>query len=320
MASTHNVPILNKLSRAQAMDISIIDHELLKLLLPQIRSMFKYFDDGSMLHSVNAEAISGQYEYPSLMSLDQQQRRRQIQERQHHHHQQNLSQVYEPSSKYFTNIVLHLMKAVMIYSTLLRYDFPTPGMNNLKLTFKSRSWKERLAEDQRMNRNIYRKKVYRYIFLSTLLPLLHDLLKWKAVNYQSSINNNATNNLNATNINSNNDNNNGTHEYIRISRRLAVLQSILKLSSIIIPPLQIFAHIAHLMGNTASPELSMRLSNLQYDALPPEKSGQRSVNFSYAQRRIWYEEAMITCSMIVPIDMWREVPNIFSTYICRWVS
>jgi hypothetical protein len=348
----------NKLSRGQALDIPLIDHELLKLFLPQIQSMFKYFKHESILHSINLDALSDENEYSSLAPVPHDQVQQQVQPQMQQQMQQQQQQHdyqdhHDPSTKYFTNIVMYLMKGIMLYSTLLHHDIATPGMNNLKTTFKpstssiststsiSRSFNKR-------NHDPHKNKVYRYLLLSTVLPLLHQLVKWKASNYENQTNedsntNNGNGNRNRNrnrndntntngNSNSNSNRNGSRQELIGIRRKLYVLRSILKLTSFIIPPLQLYTYISHMLYNTASPTLSMKWSGLQYDTYrpsllssstsststsSPQEHNQRSVNFSYAQRRLWYEEMVITCGMIIPIEFWKEMPALTRMFISK---
>ena len=324
-----------RLSRGQAVDIPAIDHGLLKLLLPQIQSMFKYFDHMPILRSINVEALSDEYGDSSLNSLlSSSTSHAQHQQNNENQSQQNQHQLFDPSSKFITNAVMHLLKGIMIYSTLIHYDIATPGMSYVKTTFKPPIPSSSLAKPIFSRRNNHRNKVYRYLFLSTILPLIHELIKWKGSSYDNQINNIVTNSShNHINSYGNSDTNitvndsfitsrNRRQELIGLRRKLHILQSILKFTSLTIPPLQLYAYISNLSNSTtplsSSPSIEMQCSGLEYDTLPQGRN-QRSINFSYAQRRLWYEEMMLTCGMIVPIEIWNDIPGVIVTYVSRLV-
>ena len=316
-----------KLTRGQALDVSEIDHDLLKLFLPQIQSMFQYFTHTSF-GSINVNAIpSNRYDTSSLMNdydyyaSENDQRPDQIIMENNRNIQQQ-HEFYNPYSKFMTNTVMYCLKGIMIYCTLIRNDIATPGMSEMKMTFKppssSSSSLSRAVQQKIKN---HKHKLVRYLFLSTFLPLIHELMKWK----QSIYNDQIDNLINHQEPNHNNDRTGrrqGQQERRRhdhhqrylfkrsIQRKLFLLNYILNLTSFIIPPLQLYAFVNHLWKNGASPTISMISSDLQYDSIPNTlSSNQRSINFTYAQRRLWYEEMIITVGTVVPLEIWKDLPK-----------
>ena len=95
--------------------------------------------------------------------------------------------------------------------------------------------------------------------------------------------------------------------------------------SFIIPPLQLYAFINHLFlkndgTSSSSPTISMLLSDLHYDSIPNNilrTNNQRSINFTYAQRRLWYEEMVMTVGMVVPLEIWKDLPKTTQRYYSR---
>ncbi len=302
-----------KLTRGQALDVSEIDHELLKLFLPQIQSMFKYFSHTPSLHSININAIpENRYDLSSLL-LSSPQAGRDAQEQQHeegnhgerqgHHpplHQQlQQHEYYNPSSKYVTNVVLYCLKGVMIYLTLIRHDIATPGMANLKVTFKPPS----------SHRIKHKNRMYRYLFLSTMLPLVYELIQWKRRIYLHEIESMTNGTRTYSNASERIGERNNVFFVRSIQRKLLILQYIVKVSSFIVPPLQFYAFVNHTWNHIFSPTPSMSFSGLQYESMPTSFSSQRNVNFSYAQRRLLYEELMLTVGMVVPLNVWKDLPK-----------
>ena len=367
----------NRISRGQAFDIPVIDNELLKLLLPQIQSMFKYvprptsitpnnsFNNffhsfHNFISSINPDSVlsPNENDYVSLITsslYDDQRRvqeeeegqwqlneelRRQLPLQQHPSQQQQQqiqhdydSYIQSSSSKHITNIVLYFIKGVMIYSTLL-YDLATPGMLQLKATFKppSLSSSSLMATQKRIDR--HKNKLFRYLFLSAVLPLIHAWMKLKRTNYIQQLNNTTTTTVITNNSIGRNRSNQSrrnrsitVHNQIGMRRKLLILQSVLKVSSFIIPPLQLYSHISHLFNRSksSSSSLAMEYADLAYDSLPLRRGSggvgtnhcQQSINFSYAQRRLFFEEMILTFGMIVPLNVWREMPNTIRTFIKR---
>lgn len=302
----------NILCRGQALDIDLVDNELLKLLLPKIQMMFQYFHSIPVLRAINIDAINGVRENdissiiidnPSLLTGFNHLNEGQLQQRDHDH-----------SSKYVTKIVLYLLKGVMIYSTIF-HDLATPAMINLKATFKASTLP---LSHQRIRE--YRNKLMRFLVLSTVIPLIYELIKWKRSDYKNQLYQ-----LTLGGRIYNDANQNQAINQIRISdeqhrlalkRKLHTFEIILKMASFIVSPLELYAHISHLLSNTASPTLPMYLSGLQYSSLPLGRD-QRSINYLYAQRRLWYEEMILTCGMVIPLEIWREAPTTIRLFLKR---
>lgn len=349
MQSTKNL-IDNDLTRGQALDVSVIDNELLKLLIPKIQSMFKYFphDQVPVLHSINADLLNhyDNNDYSSLIANDDSIESMSSQSTVHNgiiQHDEVIEQIrlqndHDPSSRYITKVVFHLLKGIMIYSTIF-HDMATPGMLHLKTTYKPPPVSSlHTSMHQRIKQ--HKDRIFRYFIFSTLFPLLHELIKWKRSCYQDQIlriiladRYNSSNNQDdhpslhpissgastSMSTSTSTSTRRGQH-LIGVKRKLTILHHILKFTSCIVHPLQVYVYITHLLNNTGAPTLSMYLSGLQYGPLQPNGlNDQRSVNFSYAQRRLWYEEMILTCGMLVPLEMWRDLPSTIRTYFKRLV-
>mmetsp|Transcript_9204 Transcript_9204/g.11599 ORF Transcript_9204/g.11599 Transcript_9204/m.11599 type:complete len:404 (-) Transcript_9204:1286-2497(-) len=315
----------NKPSRGQALDVPLLDHSLLKLLLPRVQSMFKYIHNVHTLPvrlpSIDANApidehmsflnFEGEDDIVDIDNLPQDLNQ-----------QQHRSLHHDLETKYITHGILYFLKAIMMYSTFIQFGMATPAMNDLKLTLS-------LSPSLLSSRKIH--AIYKYIVMSSLLPLLHEGIKWKHYIYQKKIhnmNNNGTsdNNNGMNQMNQNPSSYHSPHQRQRIAlqRKCHILKKMLQYTSMIIPPLQLYTHITHLLSNVAAPTLSMKYSGLAYVNPTAAASSSdtnvrmdRHVNFLYSQRRLFYEELMLTCGMIVPIEIWKEMPNWISAYFTR---
>ena len=190
----------------------------------------------------------------------------------------------------------HILKAIMIYSTNIR----TPAMRHLSVKIKSENQMTKMGSEQHSNMQSIR--IYKYIAMSCFLPLLLDLIKFKSSSLRSSLR-----------IMSNNDED---HEIMVLRRRAAarqdwILQILLKTTALILPPLQLYHYITYLLQkqNRSSPSFSMNHNGLRYANTNATTTKQkRNINFSYAFRRMYFDELILTLG-ILPTDVWSSLPR-----------
>lgn len=200
--------------------------------------------------------------------------------------------VFNSEDWFLKSSIVNLLKAIMIYATNVR----SPAMRHLNVVVKdSRNMRPRNSFDMKQLR------LFRYIAISCLLPFLHDAIKYKLSNLEI---------LRQASSGSNCD------EVILQRRRAAtrqakILKFILKIASLIVPPMRLYTYVTYLLQikSTATPSLAMNLSDLTYEGSPTNKHGKdRAINFQYAQRRVFFEEIILTLGLL-PIDVWKTLPQ-----------
>ena len=210
----------------------------------------------------------------------------------------------ETSISVFNSFALHLIQAAMIFFTSLQ----TPATNYFrsKVTthkMSSSSGRQKIAVIQRGDD--HSKIIWKYIVLSCALPLLHDMVKI----FQSRLSEKSRVLTNANNDNLTIDE---KRTLLGLQRKAKVLTFILSISSRIIPPVQLYHHLKYILQrkNEHSPLFSMNASGLSYDSMNSNISGiiERPINFIYSNRRLWYDEIMLTLNLL-PIDVWKQLPK-----------
>ena len=211
----------------------------------------------------------------------------------------------------------------MIYAT----NFHTPAMRhlNVKLVQSSPSLPSRSLLHGRTSSSSSSSssmRVYRYMAISCLLPLLHQLIKYKVSSLQTQQLHNTTINANdhAIAVGDGNHNNDSIHiqRHRAAARQTKLLQLLLKVTSFIVPPIQLYHYVSYILfkdtnNNAPTPSFAMNYNNLQYGRGEEQQREQqrvreRSINFLYAYRRIWYEEFILTMGLL-PIDIWAGLPQ-----------
>ena len=210
----------------------------------------------------------------------------------------------ETSISVLNSFALHLIQAAMIFFTSLHTP-ATNYFNSKVITHKLSRSIERQKITVAQKRHDHSKIIWKYIVLSCALPLLHDMVKI----FQSKL---SEKSRVLTNTNNDNLTIDEKRTLLGLQRKAKVLTFILSISSRIVPPVQLYHHLKYILQrkNEHSPVFSMNASGLSYDSMNSNISGiiERPVNFIYSNRRLWYDEIMLTLNLL-PIDVWKQLPK-----------
>lgn len=203
----------------------------------------------------------------------------------------------ETNTKLINSAAVHILKAIMIYST----NFYSPAMRHLNVNVVEMSAMSQI----RGERHMPFPRIYSYILITCLLPLLHELIKYKATIIEEDLRQDTTveNTLTSTSA---------MQRQLARSRQAKILQILLTVTSIVVPPIQLYNHLRYILNpkEWQTPSFAMNDNGLSYQYEKSNGGGavERKINFLYAQRRIWYEEFMLTIGLL-PIDVWRNLPE-----------
>jgi hypothetical protein len=237
----------NLCQRSEGFDIPLLDDALIKLLVPNIQSMFKYL---------------------------------------------NCCYYSESNTKLLDTVSTHFLKALLMYTT----NMHSPAMRHLNVKVKL---DPRLGN--KSTPSFGRIRIYRYIAVTCLLPVIHAFIKYKASSLRSSL-------QNTTN---DDDNEIATQRRRAETRQANILQILLKAISLVVPPIQLYHCVAYMFQRRRfdSPSFVMNYNNLKYGSTNTKRNERdRSINFLYAYRRILYEEFILTMGLL-PIDAWKRIPQ-----------
>jgi len=202
----------------------------------------------------------------------------------------------ETNTKLINSAAVHILKAIMIYST----NFYSPAMRHLNVKVMDKS----AMSKRRGERHILFPRIYSYILITCLLPLLHELIKYKATIIEEHLRQD-------TNVENTSTSTSAMQRQLARIRQAKILQILLRVTSIVVPPIQLYHHLRYILKpkEWQTPSFAMNDNGLSYQY---EKSNggevERNINFLYAQRRIWYEEFMLTIGLL-PMDVWKNLPE-----------
>ena len=173
---------------------------------------------------------------------------------------------------------MQILKMIMIYST----GFRTPAMRALGVKALVKK----------------RRNIHKYVFISTFLPLCYTIMRWYVRKLKENLNE----------MESTYAENESVSNYIRkraFERQYKVLTFVTNFVRSIIHPFILYHHLAFMFQLRPTPSIAMNISDIQYGI---DETSKRSVNLMYGYRRLWYEELLLTLS-ILPIDVWRDMPK-----------
>ena len=203
----------------------------------------------------------------------------------------------ETNTKVINSAAVHILKAIMIYST----NFYSPAMRHLNVKVAEK----RVMSKRRGERHTQFPKIYSYILITCLLPLLHELIKYKATIIEEDLRQDTT-------VENTSTSTSAMQRQLARSRQAKILQVLLGVTSIVMPPIQLYNHLRYILKpkEWQTPSFAMNDNGLSYQYEKSNGGGEveRKINFLYAQRRIWYEEFMLTIGLL-PIDVWRNLPE-----------
>lgn len=180
--------------------------------------------------------------------------------------------------KHFKTAMAQILKMIMIYFT----GFRTPAMRALgvKAVVKKR------------------RNIHKYVFISTYLPFCYTIIKW----YKEKLK------VKLREMESSSTEHETVSEIIRkraCERQYKVLNFVLTFVRCFIHPLILCHQLAFMFRLRPTPSIAMNMSDIRYDI---DETNKRSINLMYGYRRLWYEELLLTMS-ILPIDVWRDMPK-----------
>jgi len=194
----------------------------------------------------------------------------------------------EASTKLVTSTAIHVLKAIMLYTTQLN----SPAMQHLNVKVTDTN----ATSKRGGKRHVIFPKIYRYILITCLLPLFHELIKYKNTMMEEQIRqDDYSENISIS----------GMRRRLARSRQLQIIQIIMQVISIVVPPIQLYHHLYHIFKpqHNQTPSFAMNGNGLYYQYDKSNKGAvERNINFLYAHRKIWFEEFMLTVGFL-PIDV-----------------
>jgi hypothetical protein len=186
--------------------------------------------------------------------------------------------VHFSENKHLKSAFMQILKMIMIYST----GFRTPAMRALGVKALVKK----------------RRNIHTYVFISTFLPLCYTIKRWHVRKLKDTL----------KEMESTSTENESVSDIIRkraFERQYKVLTFVTNSVRCIIHPFILHHHLAFMFRLRPTPSIAMNMSDIQYDI---DETSKRSVNLMYGYRRLWYEELLLTLS-ILPIDVWRDMPK-----------
>uniref|UniRef100_A0A7S3VA22 Peroxin-2 n=1 Tax=Chaetoceros debilis TaxID=122233 RepID=A0A7S3VA22_9STRA len=322
------------IQRSEGLDIPQLDDSLLDLLLSPsvIQSLFKYTP---LNHHYVPYKPTEAYSTPASSNISNEQSGSGGGGDNTHGHdiienRDDVGTLMEQNGKLIYSVGRYALKAAMIYLT----SFQTPAMTSLGVQSKSNARINELG-NYRTKKSRHHKQLHRYVILAAVLPLLHEVIQWRTSHLEEQLNQQQQQQRwHGSSEDQAYERRNGVQQQqqqqvLAIYRKVKLLKFILKITSIVVPPLQLYHFLSYIFGinetrGIHTPSPAMNLSGLQYK-IPTRQRGdvtgsksdphphprERSINFLYAYRRLWYDEIILTAGLfLVPIlEVWKDLPQ-----------
>lgn len=222
----------------------------------------------------------------------------------------------ELNGKLIYSVGRYALKAAMIYLT----SFQTPAMTALGVrTNANELGKYKQFRDT--HRKNHHKHIHRYVILAAVLPLIHEAIQWRTSHLEEQLNQQQQHGSSEDHAY---ERRHGEQQrLLSIYRKVKLLKFILRITAVVVPPLQLYHYLSYIFGinekrGIHTPSPAMNLSYIKYK-IPTRPTGnesdplprERSINFLYAYRRLWYDEIMFTSRLFLfPIlEVWKDLPQ-----------